>query len=896
MVESSIYKESDLLYQSYELLSVFQRRLRVVMSRMTIETDTQTLHSISDDQLSKNLAKYSLLLQKLTTLSQVNKLSNVIASDHENTSQNLNSYIQESQLKHNKELRKYELTRVDLTTTLSNFQTSLSNIAVSNNAAKSIYSDINTTDQEFKYLDKTLTFLRDIRTLKNNISLINSALEESNYIMAARAIDEVRQLPPNIIASDYAKSLVPSAGLPTEPQELINDWCTKLRDIFKENFEKAVANKDIDQLSIFFKLFPLIGEPKLGLDIYSKYICEIISTENKKILEGAMKFNAGFNAVLLHLFKTVSMVINEHSKVIENCYGVEYLTTIMEKIEKETELQATLVLNYFVEQRKPAELVKKISKIKESKTQNQDSEDDEDSIEKPKQIISLNELDSLINEYSQILQNWSMYARLFSVKWVEFSSNKSLKDPLTLPSPIIDGNFLSKLHKEHHIANFQLLLFKFLNDSFTKFVSLEEMPSLNSFITLEPIDHKDQGSWPMSSVLEDLTLLVRKGLIYSLNTGNLIIFSNFLDKLIMFIQNEYLVKFIQAKFKSLQAKLPSSSSTSFVVLRRYIPKSETDVSDSKNPSRLGSPSYDKKDYHAQNASKLSQFSKFDFRNAFANIQSNLQSVVISEENADGSATLALHHFSIYINTLFFTDVTIKKLLASEILEENPRLLPDNFPFNDDASVLVEKIGNCQTTILTQISKLSTWSIKLLFERVISNRLKLLFKKLFVNNGEFNDYGDEDEDKEDDSKLYVSNIENFEDLSNMNEFVNKWRTLITPFQNVLYEEAFNQLLRLVVNYSSKVIEKKIWSLQVNELGAIKLDRELSLFINTVCGNNYSSREAFVRCSQIVLLLGFDDDDFDIQTGDIKEEISNTMDWMLKPQERINTRDLMVDKRH
>ncbi|KAG0668604.1 hypothetical protein C6P45_004575 [Maudiozyma exigua] len=886
--------------------------------------ETSRSFNISDDQLSRNLAKYSLLLEKLTTQSQVTKLANVIAKDHTRTKNSLNSYIEENQLKYNRELRKYELDRVDLTTTLSDFQSTLANISQSNNTAKRIYSDINTTDQEYKHLNKTITFLNHVRTLKNNIILINSALEDSNYITAAKAIDEVRKLPQGIITSRFARSAVPSEELPTEPEELIQTWCKKLTNIFKAQFETAVENKDIEQLTIFFKLFPLIGESQLGLDIYSKYICEIISAENKKIVEGAIKYNAGFNTVVLQLFKTVSMIINEHSKIISACYGVQYLTIIMEKIEKETELQAILVLNYFTERRKPAVLIKKYNNENtKNANNNNDNENDDDNdnvddddddeyndneesdsdsgseIETKKQthIIPLNELDSLINEYSQILQNWSMYTRLFSVKWVEFSKGKSLDDPLSLPDPIVNGNFLTKLNKEHHIANFQLLLFIYLNESFSKILTLEEIPSLNEYITLEPISHKDQSSWPISSVLEDMTLLIRKSLIYSLNTGNLTIFANFLDKLVVFVQNEFLVKFMQAKFKSLQAKLPVQTSTSFLALRRYIPKTSPETLDSRIGSRGSTPASDRRDASPQGGSKLAQLSKFDFRNAFANIQSNLQSVVISEEGSDSKSILSLHQFIIYINTLCFATFSLKILLTTEILEKNPKLISDNFPFNDDATFITEKVTKCQNTMLTQISKLSTWSIKVLFEKTIANKLRLLFSDIFVNANKIDDYGiQSDETDETESKCYISNIENFEDLSNMHEFVTKWTALFQPFQNVLHDDAYYKLLKAAVIYSSKVVEKKIWALQVNELGAIKLDRELSLFINTICGTNYSLRETFIRCSQIVLLLGFDDDDFDIQSGDIKDEISNSMEWSLKPQERIKARNLMIDKRH
>lgn len=117
----------------------------------------------------------------------------------------------------------------------------------------------------------------------------------------------------------------------------------------------------------------------------------------------------------------------------------------------------------------------------------------------------------------------------------------------------------------------------------------------------------------------------------------------------------------------------------------------------------------------------------------------------------------------------------------------------------------------------------------------------------------------------------------------------------PFQNILYQDAYSELLGLVVTFIKQAIEKNLWTWKVNELGAVKLDRELSLFISTVCGTHYSIRDKFTRLTQIVLILGFDDDDFDVTTGDVKEELTSSIDWVLNPQERIRARNLKVDKR-
>ena len=56
------------------------------------------LDSISKDQLSKNLAKCSLILIKLSALFQVNKVSSIIKHDHIKKTQILNYFIHDTHI------------------------------------------------------------------------------------------------------------------------------------------------------------------------------------------------------------------------------------------------------------------------------------------------------------------------------------------------------------------------------------------------------------------------------------------------------------------------------------------------------------------------------------------------------------------------------------------------------------------------------------------------------------------------------------------------------------------------------------------------------------------------------------------------------------------------------
>lgn len=845
------------------------------------------LDSISDDQLSKNLAKYSLLLTKLSTLSQVNKLSNIIKADQTDQNKSLKIYINDTHTAQNKQIRKLELNRTDLTSSLTEFHTILSLIAKSNHSAQLIHDDIYNNDMEHKFLHETLSFLESTRSLKNNITLIESAINESNYTIAARGIHELNQLPSHILESNFAQAIIPTPELPYSVKELMEMWTTQLRDIFTQNFNQAMVSNDIPRLTEFFQLFPLINEPTLGLSLYSKYVTDMISQENQKFTIGSMKLDSRFDLILLQLFKIASTIINEHSKIIAKAYGQHYRTFVMEKIEIEVELQCSLVWNYFKEEKLSTNLTQggKIDSMQNNNNNNNNN-------------TSLNDLKLLIIEFSSFLQNWSMYCRFFSVRWAEFTSSsddsstnddnkiklpkgneqsKNEGNTLSMAPPIINGSFIRKLQEEKCITLFQGLNYNYLSSSFQNSIKLEELPSLNELISPDPIRHNDPSSWPISSVLEDLTLLLRQTLVNSVNTGQYVILEELLLQMPRFIQNEFLIKFLQNKFKILQTKLNTGS---LVPLKRYIPNEVLqDINQDNVSSPRNSISKLSNLQNNNNNNNTATNNKFNIRGAFANIQSNLQSVVAADED-NMDSILALHHYLIYVNTLYLVVMVLHKLLINEIIDDNPKLLMDNFPFNNESQTIKDLLINCETKIITQVKKLQAWSIKYLFQTICLPRLKTLLDDLLNNRAENN---------------YICGIDDFENMSLINTFVHKWNQFMVPFQNILYQDAYSELLGVIVTFIKQVIEKNIWTWKVNELGAVKLDRELSLFISTVCGTHYNIRDKFTRLTQIVLILGFDDDDFDVSTGDVKEELTTSIDWVLNPQERIRSRNLKVDKR-
>ena len=85
-----------------------------------------------------------------------------------------------------------------------------------------------------------------------------------------------------------------------------------------------------------------------------------------------------------------------------------------------------------------------------------------------------------------------------------------------------------------------------------------------------------------------------------------------------------------------------------------------------------------------------------------------------------------------------------------------------------------------------------------------------------------------------------------------------------------------------------LESKIWKMNgnCNELGAASLERDVSLLIIEITRFDYTLRESFVRVTQIIMLMGLDDDE---DIDDLQD-----LDWALTPSERVRARNLRLDR--
>lgn len=778
--------------------------------RMTALWTGETQMEIDDLQLDSKLSKFESLLDKVSSKSQIAKLLHLIENDYGQTSHALDTYIKTSDARINKSVRSLELTKTNLTSTLAIFHEALDSLANSNVQSVSISNRLNSIRQEAGHINELSQFVEDVKLLKNNLKVINAALDskQPNYTLVAQSIYEIDQLPGSLLNSHFVQRCVPTSELPDPPMQLVSRWKSQLLGVFSEMFCRASKNLDVQTLTQCFKLFPKIGATSAGIDLYSKYICDIIAQQSRSLMTHTSSDPLFYSKSTLLLFKIVSTMINDHSKIILENYPARYMLEIMEKVQLETDLQACLIWDTFVDS-------VALNKIYDSLSDNED----------------MKSLQPMILQISNFLQNWSMYCQFFSSKWVEFTDDEHT-GALQMAPCLVQGKFNSKLQDSMDI--FDSLTLHYISYCFKSSLTIANIPDLNKVLDLTAKEAEDEQE-VISPVLEDLAILIKSYLVWNLNSGQTEHVLKALDSISQLIQNEFLINFLQSNLTRLIPRLTPS-----LRLQKYLPNTGDNMDTQKKFT--------------------SQFSAFNIK------------------DIDTESILKLHHYIIYVNTISTNESIFRDLFETEIIVNNPHFLVENFKFNNDHKKIASKLSSNLQYLIDNNKKLWNWSIMMLYQNVLQENLNRMVSQLFQRTNEF-----------------ISTLQDFEDFQKLQKFIDDWNKLVKPYKKVLSFSSFNELLTVIMKDICPFIETKFRTLQFNELGSIKIEKQLSLIIKTVCMDNYQLREWFKKLTQMCLVLGFEEDQFDPSTQDLKEDVLNSLNWLLTSSERISVRQQRIDTR-
>lgn len=262
-----------------------------------------------------------------------------------------------------------------------------------------------------------------VLSLRSSIQGIYGAMDVRDWERAALLASRARSVPYEVASSDFAAKMVPTAELPDPPLKALNAACDDLANLFTREFNSATQARQMDQVTRYFKLFPLVGHSEAGLKLYAQFICQIVAEMSRKLLSSAEKStqkSPGFYAaVLSRLLEGIASIIEQHTRVVSKHYGNEAMPqNVMPLVQLEVDKQAGLILDTFWDERRIEMLLTScksydyhslVSSLTSAPQQNGTKEvtDTED----------LQEASSSLSEIGTMMNRWSLYRKFVVQKW-----------------------------------------------------------------------------------------------------------------------------------------------------------------------------------------------------------------------------------------------------------------------------------------------------------------------------------------------------------------------------------------------------------------------------------------------------------------------------------------------
>lgn len=832
--------------------------------------------SLEDTLLDSQFRAVSQKLEQAASTNDLAKLIEEIDLETKALDAHLGSFIGTASKKHTLEIALVELSRAKLSGAISN-STELTRVFTSaNDLGHSLTSKIKALDEEIGNVGATLSFVADVQTLRNNIGQIQYAIDNKNWVLAAQCIHTINhKLSPNLVNGQFASAVIPSTDIPELPGTMLAKWIAQLRDELQSLFEDAARRKSVPEISKYFQLFPLIDQEEVGLNCYSKFICSIITDTSRTLINSATQGDNSskkgiYASITKSLFESVSMMLSQHSPLINKHYGESYpnaVVFVVNKIQTAIDSQIGLITDTFYDVNRMKKVMQdiKLHSFTELKRRLAEFPENDSSLDiQDNDLVSIVEVGDLVHELSAILHHWSLYCKFIVVKY--FKPKASADEGIKVPDLLVESQFNKKIQSKY-LPAFECLYTFYFRRSLEKALTIEELPALEPYLVAGKTSKSPEQA-PVSSVIEDFTLVFNNVLRNVLESAQPATVKNFVVECFKVVQDDLLSGFI---LKALRENLPKYNVTLSLI---------TPINTAMNS--LGSPS------NSQSGTPVPETMGGFFKgasSAIGNVVGSGTAMVSGSNSGPVINNPKLMNFVIYMNTVASGQEFFSQII-NNVTKRNPTYLKNSFPFGIDEKKITNIIEN---DLLEPYLNLSNNILKQnllnLYNQSLKNKMIALINDCLPEANESNYI------------VYSSNVLN--DPTSILKFKQGWDLLIKPYRQTLHKSfVYEKLLRLLVVNIVSLIERKLMSVlkkfKINELGALKLDKDLSYIINEVCEDEYELREKFVRVTQIVLLVGMDNDEYELSTfkgaeGDSEESGIN---WVLTPLQRKQIRRFRI----
>ncbi|CAH6723221.1 conserved oligomeric Golgi complex subunit 4 [[Candida] jaroonii] len=842
------------------------------------------LLNLTQEELNNLSKEFEEKFQSAKNDHELDILNSEIDKILKSGSEEITKYINTNSKQFQQDISNLEVGRAKLTEAINLNDDLIKLFGNSNDLGNLLTIELKSLDKEISRLNEAKTFISNTKLLKNNINQCVYALEHGNWELAAKCIKTIRsEIPQDLITSDYATLVIPSTDIPEYPEVVLNKSIDQLTGIFETKFNESAEAKNIQDLTKFFQLFPLIGKEEIGLNCYSKFISQIITDTSRNLIKSIssneMSKKPGiYSQISMQLFENISMMLSQHAPLIKKYYGSSYpdaINYVITKIQHQIDSQISLITDSFYDNHRIDKVLQDISIYKfpilEKRLQEQ-----AEGLRSPRQsfeddeVVTIVETGDYFNELAGIFNYWSLYCKFIAIRYFHKvpepsnTSNGVVENgngyKLEIPQIILESNFNKKIENKY-LPAFESIFKFYFKRSLEKAIIIEELPGIDPLLLSTNNSIPEQP--PCSSVVEDLSLVLNTCLRGIIDSGQMSSLKTFVVEGFKVIQSDFLNGYV---IKELNENSPRYNSALTLTNPKTLASVLNNTLSPKN-SRGSTP---------QPETSSMGFLK-GATSAFGNVVGSTTNT-IANTNTNNSRLI---NFVIYLNTIAISQDYFGRIV-NNFTKDNCRYIKNSFPFNEDYGIIKNILNDELLNPFISITN------RIIQEALINFYNQSIKNKLLSIISEF--LSDTDE-----SNYLIHSPSLINDTTLIFGFINNWRNLIRPYKQVFHHELiYNKLLKLIILNLANIVEKRLIAIlkkfKINGLGFLKLEKDTSSFIAEVCDDHYELREKFVRVPQIILLVGMDDDEYEESLQEIDGEFS--MNWVLTQQERKEFRKFRV----
>lgn len=121
--------------------------------------------------------------------------------------------------------------------------------------------------------------------------------------------------------------------LPLPPAQTLEEARKSLLDIFSRQFERASAARDSANTSRVFKLFPEIGWETEGLELYARFVVDLIRARAPAGVKASSPMY--YIAMVTALFESIAVIVDQHQPIVDKYYGQGKMLLVAERLMNE---------------------------------------------------------------------------------------------------------------------------------------------------------------------------------------------------------------------------------------------------------------------------------------------------------------------------------------------------------------------------------------------------------------------------------------------------------------------------------------------------------------------------------------------------------------------------------